>query len=151
MAGRHLVFKKLVEQIESQKLTVQDIILVALVLDCELVRNQVSWCKLRNEYNKYYRDKMLDWFGFDTVRPETGRIPVVQIDFIIALFSGLKQYGILGNCTYNQLGEYLYYTFDLHLKPSVIISRLKKFNDESSYYASIQSFMKDIKKIKSAK
>lgn len=142
------MFEKVRDYFETNTVCLQVIMLISVMLGWKCVTTHSSWDKLRNDYYKYYRNEIMEWYHIETNSCETGRIPVRDEDFLISLFAALKQNGELEDCTYRQLAEQLHGFFQLKRDTSAIYSNLKKFNENSVYFAYNQSFINKIKKMR---
>lgn len=120
--------------------------LLATVLGSELITKLTSWDTLRLNFFDAYRMNILKWCGFDTEYPQIDLIEAANLDFLIALFSGMKQSGMLGDCSYQLLATHISLTYKTKYTAGAICSRLKKFNPNAAYYSEIQRLVKYVRK-----
>ncbi|MCL3849949.1 MULTISPECIES: hypothetical protein [Parabacteroides] len=112
------------------------------------VTGHKSWDNLRTCFFEKYKNSILHWCGYDTVNPQTGRFAVVDENLLLCLFALLKQFGLLGKCSYKQLAKILYATFNFTNTINTICTKLKTVYQEHIYQAVIQNFIKELKKLK---
>lgn len=124
------------------------IIYLVLLLGSKCVTDYKSWDNLRTGFFEKYKDAILHWCGYDTVNPQDGRFEVKNEDLLFCLFAILRQFGLLGKCSYEQLAKILYATFKFKNKINTICTKLKTVYQESIYQTVIQDFIREIKKLK---
>lgn len=90
----------------------------------------------------------MHWCGYDTVNPQDGRFEVENEDLLFCLFAILRQFGLLGKCSYEQLAKILHATFKFKNKINTICTKLKTVYKDSIYKTVIQSFIRDLKRLK---
>lgn len=104
--------------------------------------------QFKTSFFEKYKDSILHWCGYDTVNPQDGRFEVENEDLLFCLFALLKQFGLLGKCSYKQLARILYATFNFTNTINTICTKLKTVYQEHIYQAVIQNFIKELKKLK---
>lgn len=120
---------------------------LALLLGSKCVTDYKSWDSLRISFFEKYKVSILQWCDYDRVDPRAGRFPVVNENLLLCLFAMLKQFGLLGKCSYRQLAEILYATFNFKNKINTICTKLKTVYQETIYKAVIQDFIIKMKRL----
>lgn len=123
------------------------IIYLVLLLGSKCITDHKSWDNVRTCFFERYKDAILYWCGYDTVKPQDGRFEVENEDLLFCLFALLKQFELLGKCSYERLAKILYATFKFNNKKNTICTKLKTVYQESIYKTVIQDFIRDMKKL----
>lgn len=121
---------------------------LVVLLGSELVKNLVSWDKLRTSFFEKYCLVVLRWCGYDEVKPLGGRLNMYNQEFMVVFFGEMKQSGMLNDAmTYEELAEFLHLTFHSTWEATTICHKLKILNHYSDYTPVIQQFISEIRKV----
>ena len=117
------------EWLDKQPDKERDVMLMTWFLGEPEIRELKTWNHLGTIFRNENRAVILKYCGFDTGRWPIERIRVDDPELFIAYMSAMSHYKILGDCTYEELADYIDLVFVTGYEVSTICNKLKAADD----------------------
>ncbi|MBC8620188.1 hypothetical protein H8788_20835 [Parabacteroides faecis] len=121
------MLKKSIDEHENE---IPDIFLLAFLLGDPKIREKRTWDDLARSFFKQYREVIYSYCHYDTGPLDLERIRVKEPKLFIEYLSGMVRSGMFGDCSYEELADYIYMIFQTDFEKSYICSILKNAHED---------------------
>lgn len=146
ITGKYLSFPKLQEYIENQEKKERVLFELALLFKGLAVDECESWNNLAIRFFETYGEQIFRSCGYETGTSIIRRIRVIRTDLFMSYMGAMVRTGIIGDCSFTQLADYLDLEFDTGGTKNTVLNKLKEQNPE--FICAVEQMNAEIKKSK---